>query len=269
MPGHRLTDMNISKFPLRFRSIVVTVAVAAAVGTLGLTIPAQSKPTQPTQERTVTAATPIRTIVVHGVGFASGTPDQASITLGVETVGATAQSALRDNTAKASELIKLLKAAGVEDKFIQTSQLSIYPRYDNEGKKINGYQVSNIVTATLKDMKKAGEVIDQAAGIAGDAIRIQGVSFSLSQDSPLIATMQKNARTRAVADAKLQAEQLAEVAGVKLGQLRTISTSSNMSAPVLYQQNFAKTSADASGTVPLEGGSQQITAEVDLVFDIA
>ncbi len=227
---------------------------------------------QPSQEKTVTnpdqtsspSTVPVRTINVHGVGRASETPDQATVTMGVETNAATAQLALRENNAKAAELIALLKSSGVEDRYIQTSQLSVYPQFDNQGRRIVGYQVTNIVTATVKDVKKAGAVIDAATGVAGDAIRIQSLSFGLSDSSEPL----KRARTRAVEDARTQAEQLAAAAGVKVGALRTISSSSVSAPPILYQQNVSAKVASADSSVPLEAGSAEVTAEVDLVFDL-
>ncbi len=259
------------------RTLVAAVIIGSMV-TLGATAygtstnkgsPSQAPvtPSPATPSQGVTVSTTGRTIVVHGTGRASATPDQATISLGVETNGATAQAALRDNSTKAAELIKLMKSAGVDDKSIQTSQLSIYPRYDDKGQKITGYQVSNMVTVTVKDIKKAGEMLDQAAGLSGDAIRIQGVSFSLSDGSPVMAATQKEARTQAVKDARLQAEQLAEAAGVKIGALRSISNSSYSAPPVMLEQSRAKLAADSS--VPLEAGAQQVIAEVDLVFDMA
>jgi uncharacterized protein len=209
--------------------------------------------------------TQIRTVNVHGLGKKSQAPDQVTVTMGVETRGATAADALKANNVKAAELIKVLKDRGVEDKHLQTSQLSIYPQYDNEGRKITGYNVSNIVTATLTDIKGAGGLIDAAAGVAGDAIRVQGLSFSLSDSAEAL----KVARERAVADGRTQAEQFAAAAGVKLGALLTISTSSvNLPSPVFRQNTvFAKTADD--GSVPIEAGAQEVSAEVDLVYEIA
>jgi uncharacterized protein len=156
----------------------------------------------------------------------------------------------------------MLKDSGIEDKCIQTSQLSVYPQFDNQGCKVVGYQVSNIVTVTIKDVKKAGPVIDAAAGVAGDAIRIQSLGFGLSDScEPL-----KRARIRAVEDARAQAEQYAAAAGVKVGPLRTITSTSSFNTPIIYQ-NVARVASADSG-VPLEAGSAQVIAEVDLIFDL-
>ncbi len=209
----------------------------------------------------ITAPASTKSINVHGVGTASETPDKATLTIGIETDAPTAQVAMRDNNTKATELIKLLKVNGVADKNVQTSQLSVNPRYDEKGTKIVGYQVSNLVTVTVTELAKVGPVIDAAAGAAGDSLRLQNLSFGLSDDSAAM----KAARIKAVENAKAQAEQLATAAGVKVGALRIINSSSIVNAPVLYQFERGKV-ADAG--VPIAPGSADVTAEVDLVFEL-
>ena len=146
------------------------------------------------------------------------------------------------------------------DKDVQTNNLSVSPQYDNAGRRIMGYVVNNSVTATLRDVKGAGALIDAAAGVAGDAIRVNSLQFGISDTAP--GTTQ--ARTAAVQDARKQAEQLATAAGVKLGKLRLIqSSSSTPPQPFYAEQAVAK--ADST---PIEVGSQQISVAVDMVFDL-
>ena len=241
--------------------VETTVETSAATPTNPTTTPAVAAGSTETQ---VSTEHTIRTVNVHGVGKTSQAPDQVTVTMGVETLGATAAEALKANNEKATELIKVLKDRGVEDKHLQTSSLSIYPQYDTTGRRITGYTVSNTVTATMTDIKGAGALIDAAAGVAGDAIRVQGLSFSLSDSADAL----KIARERAVADGRTQAEQFATAAGVKLGILRTISTVSvNVPVPVFRQAKLAS-AADAS-SVPIEAGSQEVSADVDLVYEIA
>jgi uncharacterized protein len=256
-------DMNPSHTSIR-KTALVSIASVVAIGTF-MAFSANAASTQAKDPAAPTAS--VRTIIVHGSGKVSATPDQVTVTLGVETNAKTAQGALKDNNAKADELIKLLKGTGIDAKDIQTNQLAAYPQYDNTGRKLTSYQVTNTVTATIKNLGKAGEIIDQAAAVAGDAIRIQGVSFSLSDESPAMAASLKTARANAVADARAQAEQLASAAGVKLGALRTISAG-NVSAPPIMLEKLRQADV-ASSSVPLEAGSQQITADVDLVFEFA
>jgi uncharacterized protein len=269
--------MNTPHTSIRIRTRSVVAAVAAgAVLTVGVIswgtsgTPANAAPSPAIAFQTPTAGTPsnVRSIIVHGNGMASATPDQVTVTLGVETTAKTAQAALADNNTRADELIKTLKAAGIDPKDIQTNQLSVNPQYDTTGRKVNGYRVSNVVTATIRDVKKAGGIIDQAASVAGDAIRIQGVTLSVSDGSPEMAASMKTARANAIADARTQAEQLATAAGVKLGALRTISAGSFSAPPIVLSQFGREAAADAK-SVPLEAGSQQVSADIDLVFDLA
>lgn len=226
------------------------VDAAAAVGTASQTTSSETR------------VSSLRTINVHGIGRVDETPDQVTVTLGVETSGPNASEALKENNAKAADLIKLLKERGVKDRDVQTSNLSIYPQYDNTGRRIERYTVNNTVTATIKDVKGAGALIDGAATAAGDAIRVNGLSFGVSELGPA----RQKARTAAVKDGRAQAEELAEAAGVKLGKLRMIQGSGSYAPPQPIAYAEAKM-ADASA-VPLEAGSQQVTVEVDLVYDI-
>ena len=206
-------------------------------------------------------------IAARGVGLVKGTPDTLRVVLGVETRSASAQDALRANNDKANALIETLKAKGVEAKDIQTSQLSINPTYDDKGQRITGYQVHNIVTATLHDIAGAGALIDAAAGAVGDAVRVQSIGFSIDDDSALKA----EARTRAVHLAQLQAEQMAKAAGVRLGAIRLISEVP-ASSPMPYAQDAHRTVAGApaaSAPAPVLPGQQELSLTVDVVWDIS
>jgi len=207
------------------------------------------------------------TIAARGVGQVKGTPDTLRVTLGVETRSASAKDALAANNDRANALIDTLKQKGVEAKDIQTSQLSINPTYDDKGQRITGYQVNNIVTATLHDIGGAGALIDAAAGAVGDAVRVQSIGFSIDDDSALKA----EARTQAVHLAQLQAEQMAKAAGVKLGRIRYISEVP-ASSPMPYAERYlgdAKAAAGSAAPAPIEPGQQELSLTVDVVWDIA
>jgi uncharacterized protein YggE len=206
-------------------------------------------------------------IAARGVGQVKGTPDTLRVTLGVETRSASAKDALAANNDKANALIATLKDKGVETKDIQTSQLSINPTYDDRGQRITGYQVNNIVTATLHDIGGAGALIDAAAGAVGDAVRVQSIGFSIDDDSALKA----QARTQAVHLAQLQAEQMAKAAGVRLGNIRFISEVP-ASSPMPYAERDLAGDAKAavgSAPAPIEPGQQELSLTVDVVWDIA
>ncbi|MGH7424971.1 MAG: SIMPL domain-containing protein [Candidatus Methylomirabilales bacterium] len=204
-------------------------------------------------------------ITVRGVGHATGRPDVLVVQIGVEAQERKAAEALAKANERAAALIELLKERGVADKDLQTDHLSIYPVYDDRGERISGYRVSNMLTAKLRDLKVAGSIIDAAAASAGDSARIQGVRFAFDDDSALLA----RARADAVARAKAQAEQMAKVAGVNLGSLRSI-TELGAQPPVFPL--VAQRGADDFGSsvpVPIEPGEQEMTVELTLVYGIA
>ena len=201
-----------SKLPLLRRTRIGLTAGALALCVAGLTAwSANSSPAAaiaaPTVPGAPIASLPERSISVHGVGLIEATPDKVTISLGVETKATTAARALQDNSARAAELIAVLKGKGVAAKDQQTNNLSVSPQYDNAGRRIVGYVVNNSVTATLRDVKGAGALIDAAANVAGDAIRVNSLQFGISDTTP--GTTQ--ARTAAVQDARKQAEQLARM----------------------------------------------------------
>lgn len=205
-------------------------------------------------------ATPVGISTV-GTGMVTGTPDTVTVVLGVQTQGPAANSALAENARLASGLIETIKAKGVQDNDIQTSNLSVNPNYDPASGKVSGYFVTNQVTATMRDVSKAGDLIDAAADAAGDAIRVQQLTFSIADDSEL----RTQARTQAVQQAQDQAKQIADAAGVKLGAIRSI-TEDHLSSPQPYPQSMAF--ADSAATTPIEAGSQELSVSVSVVYEI-
>jgi uncharacterized protein YggE len=253
---------------LRARPTLTAVAVAA-VAALTLAGCAKSGETAAGASPAATVSTDNGrpTIAARGVGLVKGTPDTLQVVLGVETHSASAQDALAQNNDKANALIRTLKDKGVAAKDIQTSQLSITPNYDNQGRRITGYQVDNQVTATVHDLGGAGSLIDAAAAAVGDAVRVQSIGFSIDDDSALKA----EARTQAVHLAQLQAEQMAKAAGVKLGAIRLISEVP-ANSPTPYYDAVGRTAGPgmaAAAPAPVEPGQQELSLTVDVVWDIA
>jgi uncharacterized protein YggE len=201
------------------------------------------------------------TITVSGHGTIDGTPDMLTLSIGVDTSADTAVAALTANNTHARALIDTLKAAGIAERDIQTSQLSVNARYDTNGQHVIGYTASNHVTAKLHDLAKAGTAIDAATKAVGDSVRIDGVSFSIDDTSGLVA----QARAQAVKKAAAQAAQLAAAAGVKLGQIRSIDETSR-TAP--YPQYFSADAAKSSAAVPLQPGTQELSLDVSVVYEI-
>jgi uncharacterized protein YggE len=209
----------------------------------------------------------IRAITATATGKAEGTPDLLTITIGVQTQAPRATAALADNNTKAAAVIAKLESGGVAAKDVQTSQLSVNPTYGPSGAVITGYQVSDLVTAKLRKLDGAGAVIDDAAAVAGDAARIQGITFSINDDSALLA----QARADAVRQAAARAKAMADAAGVKLGRLRSVSDVS-VQQPLAFNNVANSLAAGTSGgpsPVPVQPGTQELTVDVQVVYDIA
>ena len=199
-------------------------------------------------------------ITARAVGTVKGAPDILTVVLGVNTQAPGAKAALDANSQKANALLDALKAGGVAAADLQTSQLSINPTYAPNGR-ITGYDVANLVTATLRDIAGAGGLVDAAAAAAGDAVRVQQLSFSIDDDSAARAT----ARAAAVKQAQAQAKQMADAAGVRLGPLRSIT---EIPAGTSFAGDAARASA-ASASVPIEPGTQELTVTVELTYAVA
>lgn len=199
-------------------------------------------------------------ISTQGTGTVNGSPDTVSIVLGVETRAADASTALTDNAERAAALIETIKARGVREQDIVTTNLSVQPEYQPGGR-IGGYTVTNQVTATLRDVARSGDLIDAAAGAAGDAIRVQHLTFSIADDSALRA----QARDRAVAQAERQAQQIADAAGAELGAVQSIVETPEITAMPFPQ---ARSLADSATSTPIEAGSQELSVSVSVTYRI-
>ena len=208
-----------------------------------------------------------RSISVNGNGEARAEPDIATMTLGVETHGATVAAARADAARAADAVIAALRDGGVAEADIRTTYFSIGAVYDYSGERpvIDGYSVSNTVTVTVRDIDATGALIDAAAAAGGDATRFNGISFGY--DDP--AEYTRVARELAVEDARGKAEQLAELTGVTLGEPLTINETS-WAAPVSVRvtgEAVAFADADSAGT-SISPGASGISVTVNVVWAI-
>jgi uncharacterized protein YggE len=201
----------------------------------------------------------VRTVTVEGTGTARGVPDTATFTFGQETKGATAKAALAGNAAAMRRVISALLRAGVAKDDLQTQDVSVYPR-ENENGDVVGFSASGSVIATVRRLARAGAVID--AAVAAGADETSGPQFDRSSKSELT----QKALRDAFADARAKAETLAREAGASLGEARRIEESSQMPQPVPFAQYRAAT-LDAA--TPIEPGTQQAHATVTVTFSLA
>ncbi|MEM7177267.1 MAG: SIMPL domain-containing protein [Pseudomonadota bacterium] len=209
------------------------------------------------------AAEPPATLRVTGTGTVTVVPDQAQVSLGVVTIGATAAEAMAANSPKVKAIIDLLKQKGVAPADIRTSNLSIQPRYNNrqdgQAPTIAAYQVSNMVDAKISDLADLGGILDAAIGAGATNVNQLTMGYS-DQDGAM-----DKAREAAVKDAIARAGLIAEAAGVTLGPILSIDDGAGGSpgpGPMLARST-------AMEAVPIEAGSTGITARMTLVWQIS
>ncbi|MEE8384448.1 MAG: SIMPL domain-containing protein [Dehalococcoidia bacterium] len=203
-------------------------------------------------------------ISVSGQGVAVAAPDIASLSLGVSTLADTARQARDDAAASMTDLIASLTDNGIAEEDYHTSRFSIDPEVDYrpDGEQVlRGYRVTSVLSVTVRDLDRVGEVIDDAVDAVGDPIQVQGVTFSI--ESP--AALQSGARAQAMADAKTKAEDLAKLAGVDLGRPITISESSAGGQPPVF---FAGAEAAMDIETPISPGQLEINVTVQVTYAI-
>ena len=205
------------------------------------------------------------TIVVSGTGRVAVDPDVADLRLGVAVSRPTVEAA---RTAAAEAMTAILDAvvsAGVARRDVRTTLLSVQPRYDfRDGKAptLVGYDLSNIVEVTARDLANLGAVVDGA--LTAGATSLDGLSFRI--DDPREA--ERAARIAAVCEARSRAEILAEAAGVALaGVADIVEGGPPPTWPRPKAAQMLRAAADA-GT-PVEAGTTEISVTVTVTFRIA
>lgn len=213
------------------------------------------------------SAPPARTLSVDGSAEMHIAPDTALVTTGVTTEGDTAAAALVANSAALAKVIAAIRAFGVEPKDLQTSTLSLTPRYYRPEKptaadrpRIIGYTASNEVTARVHDLDKLGDLLDKVT-LAG-ANRIDGIAFAVANQEGLL----DEARRKAVADAKRKADLYAAAGGFTLGRIMTLSEES---APSFRPLMARAAPAPAAVAVPVEAGEATLSVRVHVVWSLA
>ncbi|MDD4985011.1 MAG: SIMPL domain-containing protein [Dehalococcoidales bacterium] len=205
-------------------------------------------------------------IWVNGQGEVEAVPDVATVWLGVEAEDVTVAAAQEKAASAMNEVMAALKNSGIADEDIRTEQFSIQRitrwDYDREEEIVDGYRVSNMVTAKVREVDQAGPIIDTVVLAGGDFIRVNNISFSI--DDP--KTYQEEARALAVADAKAKAENMASLAGVELGKVTYISESGGY-YPVVYR-DYVVEEASAPAPTPIEPGELTISISVQIAYNI-
>ena len=207
------------------------------------------------------------TITVTGQAEVAAVPDLAMVSAGTLTSARTAAEAVAANAAVMSGAFEALAAIGIAPRDIQTANLRIEPQYvypssngnRTEPPHIVAYQVTNQIAVRVRDVNKVGAVFD--ALVEAGINQSGGISFTVADPTPL----RNQALAAAIADARQQAEIMAEAAGVSLGALLSISPQSHVT-PVPYAR--ATMRMEAAADTPIAAGETTTAVQVTLSYEI-
>jgi uncharacterized protein YggE len=235
---------------------------AGVLGALIVAVAALSVHAGPTTAAPASATDPAtHTITVSASGKVTIVPDVARVTLGVTMTKPTVKAARSGAAQAMTGIIAAIKGLGIADADIQTVGLNLYPQYANgSSTRIAGYTISEQLQITIRDLDKAGDVVDTAT--AKGATDVNGISFELADP----AKAMNDARAAAVVAARTSAQAMATAGGVTLDAVVSI-TDASPASPVYYAAPRAA-AMDAAGT-PIQVGTQDVSVMVTVVFAIA
>jgi uncharacterized protein len=233
------------------RSVLLAIVVAVVALLLGVALGRSHSDNGSTSNP--------RAITVNGTGTVSSVPHEADFMLGVSATAKTATAATHANAAEMTEVIGVLKRNGVAPADIQTAQISLSPNQNEAGTKVINYTVSNSVTVNIRDLSKAGSIID--ATVNAGANQVSGPTLTPTGQHELYRAALK----AAIADARTRAQAIADAAGEKLGSLRSASETSSPT-PIAF--GAAKSEAIGATPTPVEPGTVKTEADVTATYDI-
>lgn len=215
-------------------------------------------------------------LTVNAQGSSTRAPDLVLFAAGVTTQGKTANEALSENSTRMTQVIAALKRAGIADKDIQTSNLSINPRYAQPRRlpdgtyepgeqQIVGYQANNTVSVRQRKLDDFGKVIDALVGAGAN--QVNGPNFTLSKPE----AAQDEARAQAVKIARERANLYAQAAGLRVVRVVSINESGGGYAPEMMAAT-KRMSADAVGSAPpppVAAGELETNINVTVQFELA
>jgi uncharacterized protein YggE len=199
-----------------------------------------------------------RQVTVVGSGKVQGTPDTVIVDVGIEVVAPDGSSAMSQTNQRQKAVISALKAEGIDAKDIRTTSVDLQPQY-GENSAITGYRAGNSVNVTIRSLDTAPRALTSIVTAGGKATRINAVNFTIEDDSTLVA----DARARAFEDAKTRAAQYAQLSGMSLGNVISISEAPGGELP----QPMPAPRAMAAD-VPLEPGRQTVSFSVTTVWEL-
>ena len=222
--------------------------------------PPVAGPSQPVEQ---VAGYSYDVIQVAGTGTATGTPDIANLALGVSVRSTPVADAKESADDAVQAILTALKANGVADKDITTSNFRVYEDYDytDQGRVRLGYVVDYDLKVTVRSIDSTGAVIDAAIAAGGDYVVFDRLSYSFSDK----AAMERKARQAAVAELRGKAAQLAQFSNRRLGDLVAITEN-----PVgdVFDSAFRELAAATTDSTPIMVGEESVTVIVSGVYEL-
>jgi uncharacterized protein YggE len=231
---------------------LMTTAVAIALASCGSASPVALSTAPPTVAPSASPL-PMHTLLVTGTGIVSSPPDKVDISVGVDAQAANAPLAMNQANADMGRLLASLKRQGVKPADITTTELSIYRGYNGP------YQASQSVDVTIHHIANAGTVIAAAVNAVGNDATVSGVSYSILDPSTEVAA----ARQKAMANAHVEALQLAQLAGHALGDVLSVSDELVTAGSI---GGCSQGCGGAGGSVPLSAGVDQISITIYVTY---
>jgi len=208
----------------------------------------------------------VRSINVNGTGRVKAEPTVADVRLGVTKQGKDAKEASALAATAMDAVIGSLLDMGIAENDIQTTSLNLNPIYDYDDNPPNivGWEASNMVNVTVRDMESVGDVVDAAT--AAGATNVNGISFRVEDPTEAQAL----ARTAAVKDAEAKAQQLAIDAGVNIIGVITITESGGQQPQPIYmaRADVAFAAAEAAPSTPVLPGEVELSVNVFIQYEI-
>ncbi len=244
------------------RMLVTGAALFWPLAAIAQTTPADMPPGgRQMQIRTEVRQMPT-TVTLSASADVNAQPDIADIGAGVVTQAADAGSAMKANSEKMSRVMAALKKSGIADRDIQTTGLNLQPQYryePNQPPQLLGFQASNRVQIRMRDVGKAGQVIDLL--VSQGANQLDGPTFSIDKPEPLL----DKARAEAVRKARARADLYAAAAGMKVKRILTLSEGVEYQPPRPMMRMQAEAMSAAPPVAPGEVG---MTATVTMTFEL-
>src|SRR3984893_15373411 len=192
-----------------------------------------------------------RQVTVVGSGQVQGVPDTLTADVGIEFTAPDVTTAMNQTNDRQQAVLNALTGAGVDRQEITSTERTLQPEYDSSGGAITGYRAGNSIRVKIHPADSASHVLAVIVGAGGDATRINSVSYSIADDSQLV----QDARARAFADAKDRAAQYAQLSGLGLGKIVSVSETSGAASPT----TAPAPRGGMQEAIPLEPGQQTVS----------